>query len=30
VDDGADAVLSLVRDGLHATQERFNRSGPRS
>jgi PTH1 family peptidyl-tRNA hydrolase len=30
VDDGADAVLSLVRDGLLATQERFNRSGPRS
>lgn len=29
VDDGADAVLSLVRDGLAATQERFNRSGPR-
>jgi PTH1 family peptidyl-tRNA hydrolase len=30
VDDGADAVLSLVRDGLQAAQERFNRSGPRS
>jgi PTH1 family peptidyl-tRNA hydrolase len=29
VDDGADAVLSLVRDGLAATQDRFNRSGPR-
>jgi PTH1 family peptidyl-tRNA hydrolase len=29
VDDGADAVLSLVRDGLQATQDRFNRSGPR-
>jgi PTH1 family peptidyl-tRNA hydrolase len=29
VDDGADAVLSLVRDGLQATQERFNRAGPR-
>ena len=30
VGDGADAVLSLVRDGLQETQERFNRSGPRS
>jgi PTH1 family peptidyl-tRNA hydrolase len=29
VDDGADAVLSLVRDGLQPTQDRFNRSGPR-
>jgi PTH1 family peptidyl-tRNA hydrolase len=29
VDDGADAVLSIVRDGLEATQDRFNRSGPR-
>jgi PTH1 family peptidyl-tRNA hydrolase len=29
VDDGADAVLSLVREGLQATQDRFNRSGPR-
>jgi PTH1 family peptidyl-tRNA hydrolase len=29
VDDGADAVLSIVRDGLGATQDRFNRSGPR-
>jgi len=29
VDDGADAVLSIVRDGLAATQDRFNRSGPR-
>jgi PTH1 family peptidyl-tRNA hydrolase len=29
VDDGADAVLSLVRDGLAVTQDRFNRSGPR-
>jgi PTH1 family peptidyl-tRNA hydrolase len=28
VDDAADAVLSLVRDGLAATQDRFNRSGP--
>lgn len=30
VDDAADAVLSLVRDGLAATQDRFNRSGPRA
>jgi PTH1 family peptidyl-tRNA hydrolase len=30
VDDGADAVLSLVRDGLAVTQDRFNRSGPRA
>ena len=30
VDDGADAVLSLVRDGLRITQDRYNRSGPRS
>ncbi len=29
VDDAADAVLSLVRVGLAATQDRFNRSGPR-
>ncbi|MGH2635833.1 MAG: aminoacyl-tRNA hydrolase [Actinomycetota bacterium] len=29
VDDGADAVLSLVRDGLLATQDRYNRAGPR-
>ncbi len=29
VDDAADAVLTLVRDGLAATQDRFNRSGPR-
>jgi PTH1 family peptidyl-tRNA hydrolase len=29
VNDGADAVLSLVRDGLVATQDRFNRPGPR-
>ena len=28
VDDGADAALSLVADGLDATQDRFNRSGP--
>jgi PTH1 family peptidyl-tRNA hydrolase len=30
VDDAADAALSLVRDGLAATQDRFNRSGPRA
>jgi PTH1 family peptidyl-tRNA hydrolase len=30
VDDGADAVLSIVRDGLQVTQDRFNRSGPRT
>jgi len=30
VDDAADAVLSLVREGLQATQDRFNRAGPRS
>ncbi|MGH2589331.1 MAG: aminoacyl-tRNA hydrolase [Actinomycetota bacterium] len=30
VDDGADAVLALVREGLQATQDRFNRSGPRN
>jgi PTH1 family peptidyl-tRNA hydrolase len=29
VDDAADAVLSLVRDGLAAAQDRYNRSGPR-
>ncbi len=29
VDDGADATLSLVRDGLEPTQDRYNRSGPR-
>ena len=29
VDDGADAVLSLVRDGLQLTQDRYNRSAPR-
>ncbi|HZD17618.1 MAG TPA: aminoacyl-tRNA hydrolase [Actinomycetota bacterium] len=29
VDDAADAVLSLVREGLAPTQDRFNRSGPR-
>jgi PTH1 family peptidyl-tRNA hydrolase len=30
VDDAADAVLSLVRDGLEPAQDRFNRSGPRA
>jgi PTH1 family peptidyl-tRNA hydrolase len=30
VDDGADAVVSLVRDGLAAAQDRYNRSGPRT
>ena len=30
VDDAADAVLSLVRDGLPPTQDRFNRAGPRA
>jgi PTH1 family peptidyl-tRNA hydrolase len=29
VADGADATLSLVRDGLQATQDRFNRSAPK-
>jgi PTH1 family peptidyl-tRNA hydrolase len=29
VDDAADAVLSLVRDGLAEAQDRYNRSGPR-
>jgi PTH1 family peptidyl-tRNA hydrolase len=29
VDDGADAVLSIVRDGLQTTQDRYNRSAPR-
>ncbi|HZD80410.1 MAG TPA: aminoacyl-tRNA hydrolase [Actinomycetota bacterium] len=29
VDDAADAVLSLIGDGLGPTQDRFNRSGPR-
>jgi peptidyl-tRNA hydrolase, PTH1 family len=28
--DGADAVLSLVADGLAATQDRFNRPAPRA
>jgi PTH1 family peptidyl-tRNA hydrolase len=30
VEAGADAALSLVREGLSATQDRFNRSGPRA
>ncbi|HEX6331393.1 MAG TPA: aminoacyl-tRNA hydrolase [Actinomycetota bacterium] len=30
IDDGADAVRSLIRDGLSATQDGFNRSGPRA
>lgn len=30
IDDAADAVLSLVRDGLSRTQDRYNRSGPRA
>lgn len=29
VEAGADAALSLVRDGLSLTQDRYNRSGPR-
>jgi peptidyl-tRNA hydrolase, PTH1 family len=29
IEDGADATLSLVADGLEATQDRFNRAGPR-
>ena len=29
VDDGADAALSLIRDGLQVTQDRYNRSAPR-
>jgi peptidyl-tRNA hydrolase, PTH1 family len=29
VEEGADAVLALVTDGLGAAQDRFNRSGPR-
>jgi len=29
VDDAADAVLALVREGLRAAQDRYNRSGPR-
>lgn len=30
VDDGADAVRSLILEGLQVTQERFNRAGPRA
>ena len=30
VADGADAALALVAEGLAATQERFNRAGPRA
>jgi PTH1 family peptidyl-tRNA hydrolase len=30
VDDGADATLSIVGDGLRTTQDRFNRPGPRA
>jgi PTH1 family peptidyl-tRNA hydrolase len=30
VEDGADAVRSLVREGLQVTQDRFNRTGPRA
>jgi peptidyl-tRNA hydrolase, PTH1 family len=30
VDDAADAVVSLVRDGLGPAQDRYNRSGPRA
>jgi PTH1 family peptidyl-tRNA hydrolase len=30
VEDAADAVLSLVRDGLGPAQDRYNRSGPRT
>lgn len=29
IDEGADAALSLARDGLEATQDRYNRAGPR-
>jgi peptidyl-tRNA hydrolase, PTH1 family len=29
VEDGADAVLALVTEGLAAAQDRFNRGGPR-
>ena len=29
VDDAADAVLTLVRDGIARAQDRYNRSGPR-
>ena len=30
IEDAADAALSLVRHGLSPTQDRYNRSGPRS
>jgi len=30
IDDAADAALSLVRHGLSPTQDRYNRSGPRT
>jgi PTH1 family peptidyl-tRNA hydrolase len=30
IEDGADAVLSLVHDGLNPTQSRFNRGGART
>ncbi|HZP90574.1 MAG TPA: aminoacyl-tRNA hydrolase [Actinomycetota bacterium] len=30
VDDAADAVVTLVREGLRAAQDRYNRSGPRA
>jgi PTH1 family peptidyl-tRNA hydrolase len=30
VDEAADAVLSLIREGLSVTQDRFNRPGPRA
>jgi peptidyl-tRNA hydrolase, PTH1 family len=30
VDDAADAVLSLARDGLATAQDRYNRAGPRT
>ncbi len=30
VDDAADAVVSLVRDGIGPSQDRYNRSGPRA
>jgi hypothetical protein len=30
VDDAADAVLCLVREGLGPAQDRFNRAGPRA
>jgi PTH1 family peptidyl-tRNA hydrolase len=29
IDDAADAVESLIENGLERTQDRFNRSGPR-